>query len=410
MTRFAVAVALVGIACSGARAVTQADIDAAAPFASRGLGPTVRFLASDRIKGRDNDTPESLKAQKKLAKALRRIGEPIHPGVKGLEGFSQHYNVRGNIGTNLLSIMRGTDLANEYVIVGGHYDHLDTRSSSTGSCSSGRAPGGGICHGATDNAAGTAAVLAIGRALRRLPTPPRRSVVFALWDSEEDGLVGSAFYTNNPLVPLAQTRAYVNFDIQGSDLLPSLASTSFAVGGETGGATLQSIVAAAVSAEGLGTLPISYIFGQLRSDYANFVAKSIPTIFYSDSTNGCYHTIFDNLDVVDWPKLEAQSRIGFRTVAALAETSTPPTFVPPNPALAEYADALTLQTVFMRAQSDLPLFSPADQTVVQNIGTSVNQIVTDGPGAFDGADATTLLTSAVDGIAAIQRTGCRRLR
>jgi Zn-dependent M28 family amino/carboxypeptidase len=143
-------------------------------------------------------------------------------------------------------------------------------------------------------------VLAIGRALRRLPTPPRRSVVFALWDSEEDGLVGSAFYTNNPLVPLAQTRAYVNFDIQGSDLLPSLASTSFAVGGETGGATLQSIVAAAVSAEGLGTLPISYIFGQLRSDYANFVAKSIPTIFYSDSTNGCYHTIFDDLDVVDW--------------------------------------------------------------------------------------------------------------
>src|SRR4029450_11816569 len=59
MTRFAVAVALVGLACSGARAVTQADIDAAAPFASRGIGSTVRFLASDRLKGGDNDTPEA---------------------------------------------------------------------------------------------------------------------------------------------------------------------------------------------------------------------------------------------------------------------------------------------------------------------------------------------------------------
>ena len=402
--------ALVGFACAGARAVTQADIDTAAPFASKGLGSTVRFLASDRIKGRDNNTPESLKAQKKLARALRRIGEPIHPGVKGLEGFSQHFTSGTNVGTNLLAVMRGTDLANEYVIVGGHYDHLDTRSNAAGGCASGRAPGGGICHGATDNAAGTAAVLAIGRALRRLPTPPRRSVVFALWDSEEDGLLGSLYYVGNPLVPLAQTRAYVNFDIQGSDLLPSLASTSFAVGGETGGAALKSIVAAAIGAEGLGTLPISYIFGQLRSDYASFVAKNIPTIFYSDSTNGCYHTIFDDLDVVDWEKLETQSRIGFRTVAALTETSTPPTFVAPNPALAEYADSLTLQTVFTRAQSDLALFSPADQMVVQNIGTSINQVVTDGPGTFDNTDVATLLQAALDGVAAIQRTGCRALR
>ena len=59
--------------------------------------------------------------------------------------------------------------------------------------------------------------------------------------------------------------------------------------------------------------------------------------------------------------------VGCRTVAALTETATPPTFVPPNPALAEYADALTLQTVFTRAQADLPLFSAADQPVVPEV-------------------------------------------
>ena len=408
MRRVAAALLVIAFACSSSGAVTPADIQAASEFASRGLGPVVRFLASDRLKGRDNNTPESLKARKKLARALRRIGEPILPGVHGLEGFSQHFTSGPNVGTNLASVMRGGDLADEYVVVGAHYDHLDTRSGATGACSTGRAPGGAVCNGATDNAAGVAAVLAVGRALRRLPTPPRRSVVFALWDAEEDGLLGSLHYVNHPLVPLAQTRAYVNFDIQGSDLLPSLASTSFAVGAETGGAVLAGLVAGAVAAEGLNTLPVSYIFGQLRSDYASFVAKSIPTIFFSDSTNGCYHTVNDDLDVVDWTKLETQSRIGFRTVVALTETATPPTFVPPNPALAEYADALSLRQVFTNGQADLALFPPADQQVIMATGAAIEQIVLDGPGAFDQTDVGTLLTAALDGIAAIQRLGCRK--
>jgi Zn-dependent M28 family amino/carboxypeptidase len=407
MTRLATVLCLITIAGAPARAVTPNDVEAAVPFASRGLGAVVRFLASDRLKGRDNDTLESLKARKKLAKSLKRIGEPIHPELEGLERFSQHFTSGPNVGTNLVSVMRGTDLADEYVVVGAHYDHLDTRSGATGACSTGRAPGGEVCNGATDNAAGVSIVLAVGRALRRLPTPPRRSVVFALWDAEEDGLLGSLHYVNNPPVPIAQTRAYVNFDIQGSDLLPSLAATSFAVGAETGGSVLADLVAAAVQTEGLQTLPVSYIFGQLRSDYASFVAKNVPTVFFSDSTNGCYHTIHDDLNVVDWTKLETQSRIGFRTVVALAEATTPPTFVPPNPALATYADALSLRQVFATAQVDLPLFAPADQGVITATGAAIEQIVHDGAGAFDQADVATLLTAALDGVAAIQRLGCR---
>ena len=54
--------------------------------------------------------------------------------------------------------------------------------------------------------------------------PPRRTVILALWDREEDGLVGSRSYVAHPLVPLTQTVAYVNFDIQGSNLLPEPAA------------------------------------------------------------------------------------------------------------------------------------------------------------------------------------------
>jgi len=406
MRRIAIALACTVLATAPGRAITQADVDAAASVASRKVRPVVRFLASERIDGRDNETPESLKARKKLSRTLKWLGDPIQLGVHGVEGFSQHFTQGATKGTNLLAVMRGRELPDEYVVVGGHYDHLGTRSNAAGACSNGRAPGGDVCNGATDNAAGAATVLAIGRALKELPEPPRRSVVFALWDAEEDGLVGSYYYVNNPLVPIAQTVAYVNFDIQGSDLLPTLARTSFAVGPETGGAVLGDIVRAAVQAESFGTLPISYIFGQLRSDYANFVAKSVPTVFFSDSTNGCYHTTRDDLDVVDWAKLEVQSRIGFRTVVALTETQTPPAFVPPNPGLASYEDAVTLRQVFQTAQSDLALFPPADQQVIAATGNTIEQIVLDGPGAFDSSDVTILLTAALDGIAAIQRLGC----
>src|SRR5262249_40132692 len=154
--------------------------------------------------------------------------------------------------------------------------------------------------------------------------------VLALWDMEEDGLQGSLHYVNDPLVPLEKTVAYVNFDILGSDLLPSLATTSFAVGPETGTGLTQ-MTLDAIAAEGFGTLPPRYIVGQLRSDYANFVPKNVPTVFFGDSTNGCYHTTSDDLDVVDWTKLGTQARIALRLIVALAETSTPPVFVPPNP-------------------------------------------------------------------------------
>src|SRR5205814_313651 len=119
--------------------------------------------------------------------------------------------------------------------VGAHYDHLGNGCRSSD-------PNDDICNGATDNAAGVANVLSIGREIAQRPGARRRSVILAFWDREEDGLLGSAFYVRNPLVPLAQTVGYVNYDIQGANLLPSLERDTFAIGAETGGARLQSLV------------------------------------------------------------------------------------------------------------------------------------------------------------------------
>ena len=400
--------ALVLLATPAAPALTQADIDRVAAQATRGLKRVTRSLASNLMRGRDNDTPESAAAQRYLIARLKRLGTGPNAAASGDDAYRQPFTLSGQNGTNLFAVVRGRELPDEYVIVGAHYDHLDSRSDASGHCSASGPPGGDVCNGATDNATGDAAVLAIGRALHALPELPRRSVLLALWDAEEDGLLGSRYYVDHPLVPLAQTVAYVNFDILGADLLPSVRSTSFAVGSETGGTALRGIVDAAVTGQSLNVRPFSYIFGQLRSDYANFVNAGVPTVFFSDSTGGCYHTSGDDVRVVNFPKLAQQTAIAFRTVVALAEASAPPVFTPPNPNLAVFEDAVSLQQALAPAvAADLALFGSDDQATITSYKAQVDQIVADGPSQFDTTDVGTILTAAINLIGVLTRGGCK---
>jgi len=390
-----------------AASLTPDQVEAGVHKAGKGLAATTRRLASRQLGGRDNATAASERTQQYLVRRLKRLGTGVNGAASGLDAYRQPFAQSGQTGTNLLAVIRGRDLPDEYVVLGAHYDHFGTRSDATGRCSGSFPPGGEICNGATDNAAGVSAVLAVGRAIRKLPTPPRRSVVLALWDAEEDGLLGSLYYVDHPLVPLAATKAYLNFDIQGSDLVPSLAHSTFALSAETGGSALQAFVNAADLAEsGVDVRPLSYIFGQGRSDYANFVARSVPTVFFGDGTNGCYHTVGDDIGQVDRKKLAAQGRVGYRVAVGLAEAATVPAFQPPNPALAIYGDAVSLGAVFTDGLADLALFPPADQTVIQQSQAQIAAMVAAGPGNFDGGDVNALFAAASGGIAAIGRLDC----
>src|SRR4029450_2085199 len=99
-------------------------------------------------------------------------------------------------GTNLIGVIPGRDRADEVVVVGAHYDHLGSRCRTAD-------PADTICNGATDNATGVAAALAVGEDLAR-GRGPRRTVVVALWDREEDGLPGSGGYGAPPPPPRRQ--------------------------------------------------------------------------------------------------------------------------------------------------------------------------------------------------------------
>lgn len=329
----------------------------------------LEFLASDALDGRDNFSPGSLSAQAYIIDQLRGVTVGFDSTKTGDDAFKQPFDE----GTNILAVIPGSELPDEFVIVGAHYDHF-------GGC-------GGVCNGATDNAAGVVAVLAAAREIADNPLPPRRSVMFALWDAEEDGLLGSAYYIQNPAVPRAKTIGYVNFDIQGANLLPSLRRISFAVGAETGGARMLALLDEVLAGVDLDTRAISAIFGQGRSDYFHFVNARIPTVFFSDSTGPCYHTNDDDVSIVDLGKLEKQSEIGTRMVEALAQTTEPPIY---ERTAVSYHDAVVVREVLNKALVDLGMFAEEDRAFITQLSGQLDTVVAEGAENFTPADVTLL--------------------
>jgi Zn-dependent M28 family amino/carboxypeptidase len=350
-------------------------------------------LALDGLNGRQNNTAGSVAAQDYLISVLKEFGAV---GLDSTKTGDAAYRQPFTDGTNILGLIEGTDLPNEYVIVGGHYDHQGNNCRGAGATDS-------ICNGATDNATGSAATLEVGRALAQVPGGPHRSVIVALWDKEEDGLLGSKYYVDHPLVPNANVVAYVNFDIQGANLLPSLRTSSFAVGSETGGARLTQAVQTAIGTT-LDTHLVSSIFGQGRSDYVNFTGVGIPNVFFSDSTGPCYHTVDDEMEIVDWGKLDKQVAIATALTKDLVAGARP-TFVPNTP-LATYADAVSLADVVNTAVVDIGRFTATQQQQLQDFRTLLNQVVADGPGNFDGDDIPPLLSGAVSAVSLLTSGEC----
>ncbi len=368
-----------------ALAVEPSEVTAASVLA-RAVSADVKWLADDDLGGRGSGSPGGALAEEQLIDELVLIGSGLDASKSGRDAYRQDFGDTDER-TNLLAVVPGGAHADEFVVVGAHYDHF--------------APGGckllndGICNGATDNASGVAVVLAIGRALRALPTPPARSVVLALWDGEEIGLLGSKHFVKNPLIPLSDVVAYINFDIQGANLAPSARELSFAVGAESGGEMLSTFVQDAIDRVGLGTQRLTLNFGQGRSDYAPFWGKQIPVAFFTDATNACYHTSSDDVDIVDFRKLSRQSETGFRLVVALSEAAGRPTFEPPI-VLDTYEDLLVLSQFLTRTLVDLAVVAPAYRGDLVRLESTARARVADGPEAFGPTDALTIAQDALE--------------
>jgi hypothetical protein len=294
----------------------------------------LRFLASDRLAGRFTGTVESDSAAAYLARRFRAVGArppaggalvrfSIAPGVPGL--MDMPAAERPTHGVNVVGVIRGRDpaLREQVVVVGAHYDHLGRGQSHQGSLAPDSA--GSIHHGADDNASGTVGLIEIARRLAR--SPPKRSVIVVAFSGEELGLLGSAAYVRNPVVPLVRTVAMLNLDMVGrlrDDRLlvfGSETATEFP-------ALLDSLnrgahFALAYSGDGYG-----------RSDQQSFYVAGKPVLHFFTDLHEDYHRPSDAAEKVNVAGLVKVADFAADVARALADRAVPLTFVvkPPPPA------------------------------------------------------------------------------
>src|ERR1044071_1824874 len=175
---------------------------------------------------------------------------------------------------NVLAKLEGSDptLKNEYVIYTAHWDHLGKDDKVK--------PGeDGIYNGAIDNASGVAQVLEIAEGFTKLPTPPKRSLIFLMVTAEEKGLLGAKYYAEHPLYPPAKTLANINID--GANQWGRTKDVVFIGEGMT---TVEDLAREVLTAQGRTVTPDPDTAKGFyyRSDHFEFAKQGIPA-FYADT-------------------------------------------------------------------------------------------------------------------------------
>ena len=192
---------------------------------------------------------------------------------------------------NVAGMLEGSDpvLKNEVIIIGAHYDHLGRGGEDSGSL----APrSGDIHHGADDNASGTAGVLELARLLITQKPRPKRTIVFMAFSGEEEGLLGSNYYVNHPLLPLANTVAMINMDMIGR-----MKDSRLIIDGVGTAKEWRDIMSADADKSFQLTLNED---GFGPSDHSSFYAKQIPVLFFWTGTHNDYHKPSDTFDKINY--------------------------------------------------------------------------------------------------------------
>lgn len=293
----------------------------------------VEFLADDELQGREAGMHGSRVAARYIVSCLKEAG--IRPLDKNgyyqpFEAYAKERQQRGRWqvhpdsvavlkqGThrslkmdNVLAYIPGKR-SDEYVIVGAHFDHLGVDETLADDK---------IYNGADDNASGVSAVLQIARAFALSGEKPLRNVIFAFWDGEEKGLLGSKHFVQHcPF--LKQIKGYLNFDMIGRNNKP-----------EQPQHVVYFYTAAHPAFGEWLKWDITRYGLQLQPDYrpwdnpvggsdnASFARSGIPVIWYHTDGHPDYHQPSDHAALLNWEKVVEITKASFLNVWNLANES-----------------------------------------------------------------------------------------
>lgn len=272
----------------------------------------VTTLASDTFEGRNAGTRGGKAASIYLAQHFRKLN------LLGGASPTTYFQEFGNECRNILGLMPGSDpkLKDEFILIGGHYDHVGY-----GNAETSNGPVGFIHNGADDNASGVSAVLEIAEAWHLSGERPKRTLIFALWDSEEHGLLGSRHWVANPTCPLPALRCVVNMDMVGR-----MTETPLEI---TGVRTLPGLRKMLSHHNQKSNLKFNFLWGVKEdSDHWPFYERRIPFVMPFSGFHDDYHRPSDDVDKINYAGIERIARWMFGVTHELANAPELPRFRP----------------------------------------------------------------------------------
>lgn len=253
---------------------------------------------------------------------MRRGGQAMR--VQEIAGLEMTVTVRTRIveetsAPNVVGIIEGTDLRDEYVVFSAHSDHVGFGTPDE--------EGDSIFNGADDNASGTIGIVELAEAFAMMHPAPRRSLIFVAVSGEEKGLWGSQYFVENPPVPLEQMVADINIDMIGRNWT----DTIVAIGMEHSdlGETMRRVGEAHPE---LNMEPIDDQWPEQgfysRSDHINWARRGVPILFFFNGTHEDYHGVNDELERMDAEKATRITQLLFYLGLEIANADAAPQWNP----------------------------------------------------------------------------------
>lgn len=313
----------------------QENLSYANSINNKDLYKHIEVLSSDSLEGRETGKPGQKMAAEYIANHFKKIGIPPYKRktyyqkfkVKSerhickcddcdLAFFKRIFKSNQTIrGENVLGYIEGSDLKDELLIITAHYDHLGKHDSL-------------IFNGADDDASGVSAALEIAEAFmlaKKEGYGPRRSILIMPVSGEEKGLLGSRYYTDNPIYPLENTVANLNIDMIGRlDDWHDNGNYVYLIGSDRLSYDLHNLNEK-INDEYI-EIDLDYRFNDkddpnryyYRSDHYNFAKNNIPVIFYFNGVHEDYHKPSDTIEKIDFDKINTITRLIFLTAWEIA--------------------------------------------------------------------------------------------
>ncbi len=276
----------------------------------------IEFLASEKNAGRYPGTKANRDVVKYIIKDFKKQG--LLPLKKS---YQQKFKARLRVDkgepekrlaktSNVVAYLEGNDpiLKNEYIILGAHYDHLGM-----GGPSSKSDQRNTIYYGADDNASGTAALMEIAEKVAANKRDLKRSVIFIAFGAEEQGLLGSQYFVDNPLVPLSQIKLMINMDMVGRLNEANHVYMNGAGTFPNGVEFMQKL------GESLNLTPVVHAGSVGGSDHVSFYKAGLSVLGIHTGAHPQYHLPEDSADLINIP---GEKKVSDYIYAALMEFAT----------------------------------------------------------------------------------------